>query len=55
MIVKIYHDLTSIHKFKNKITKFKIKRLIFLLSKSIKNEQLAFTLIKEFDELTIKN
>ena len=29
MIVKIYHDLTSTHKFKNQFTKFKIERLIF--------------------------
>ena len=55
MTVKIYHDSTSAHKFKNKITKFKIERLMFLSSKSIKNEQPAPTLIEEFDELTVEN
>ena len=55
MTVKIYHDSAPAHKFKNKITKFKIERLMFFLSKSIRNEQSALTLTEEFDELTVEN
>ena len=55
MIVKIYHDSASAYKFKNKITKFKIERLMFFSLKLIKNEQFAFILIEKFDELTVEN
>ena len=55
MTVKIYHDSTSAHKFRNKITKFKIERLMFFSSKSIKNGQFAFILTEEFGELTVEN
>ena len=53
--VGIYHDSAPAHKFRNKTTKSKIGRLVFLSSKPARNGQPAPTLTGEFGELAAES